>query len=95
MTLQAGRYLISCYREAKAGKKQASGVAYLNQLPELLEYRCLASNASEMRDLNIIGQAYSVVAANVVKKAGEDFETCLKRGLGDDDAYEQCCNLFI
>ncbi|KAL2917998.1 fatty-acyl coenzyme A oxidase [Polyrhizophydium stewartii] len=89
LTLQAGRYLVGCYREAKAGKKQAGGVAYLNDLQALLRNRCQAKSAAEI-DLDVIGQAYWLVAGNVVKAAGEEFDACIKRGLREDDAYEHC-----
>ncbi|EGF79196.1 hypothetical protein BATDEDRAFT_89509 [Batrachochytrium dendrobatidis JAM81] len=89
LTLQAGRYLIGCYREAKAGKKQAGGVAYLNELDSFLKIRCLAKNATEI-SMEMIGQAHWLVAANVIKAAGENFEASLKRGLKEDAAYEEC-----
>lgn len=83
LTLQAGRYLIGCYRESKQGKKQAAGVGYLNNLDALLTFKCSAASANEICDLEMIGKGYWVVAGNVVKKAGEDFEACLKRGFFD------------
>ncbi|KAH9249269.1 hypothetical protein BASA81_012996 [Batrachochytrium salamandrivorans] len=89
LTLQAGRYLIGCYREAKAGKKQAGGVAYLNDLPSLLKARCSAQCAADI-DLETIGQAYFLVTANVVKAAGEEFEASLSRGINENLAYEEC-----
>eukprot|EP00842_Homolaphlyctis_polyrhiza_P003945 jgi/Hompol1/4551/HPOL_000107-RA len=89
LTLQAGRYLVGCYREAKAGKKQAGGVSYLNDLQNVLRTRCQAKSIAEI-DLQVIGQAFSLVAANVVKTAGDEFESCLKRGLKEDEAYEEC-----
>ncbi|KAI8909610.1 acyl-CoA dehydrogenase/oxidase C-terminal [Gorgonomyces haynaldii] len=90
LTLQAGRYLISCFREAKAGVKQAGGVAYLNNVDKLLNARCVGKTPEEVCRLDVIAEAYQVVAANVVKKAGEDFEANVKRGLKEDEAYEEC-----
>lgn len=90
LTLQGGRYLIGCYREAKQGQKQASGVGYLNNLGALLKTKCAAKTSQELITLDIIAQAFSVVAGNVVKKAGEDFEQGLVNGLKEDEAYEEC-----
>ncbi|KND02281.1 acyl-CoA oxidase [Spizellomyces punctatus DAOM BR117] len=90
LTLQGGRYLISCYREAKAGKSQAGGVAYLNNLDKLLNKRCSAKSAEEVSTLEVVEEAFWLVAAQVVKKAGEDFEAGVKRGLREDESYEEC-----
>ncbi|KAJ3308106.1 fatty-acyl coenzyme A oxidase [Boothiomyces sp. JEL0838] len=90
LTLQAGRYLIGCYRESLNGIKQHGGVAYLNSLSTLLTAKCPAKTSEEILDLDIIGTAYWVVAANVVKKAGEDFQACLKKGLKEEESYEEC-----
>ncbi|KAJ3107541.1 fatty-acyl coenzyme A oxidase [Phlyctochytrium planicorne] len=90
LSLQSGRYLVSCYREAKAGKRQAPGVGYLNDLSSALQKKCHAKSAQEVADLNVVGEAFWLVAANVVKKAGEDFETFVSKGLSEDQAYEEC-----
>ncbi|KAF9926053.1 fatty-acyl coenzyme A oxidase [Mortierella alpina] len=90
LTLQSGRYLVSCYREALAGKKQPEGVDYLNHLDSLLNQGCAAKTNEDILDFNVIQQAWGVVAANVVKKAGDDFETSLKQGLSPEAAYEDC-----
>ena len=94
MTLQAGRYLVGCYREAKAGKKQAGGVAYLNNLSQFLSLKSKARSQAQVMSLDVIGEAYNVVSGNVVKKAGDDFEACLAKGLREDEAYEECCKFF-
>ncbi|KAI9303104.1 acyl-CoA dehydrogenase/oxidase C-terminal [Cunninghamella echinulata] len=90
LTLQAGRYLISSYREALKGKKLAPGVGYLNNLNTLIGKKCQVANVSAILDPSIITEAWQVVCANVVKNAGLEFEECLKQGLDVDDAYEQC-----
>lgn len=95
LTLQAGRYLIGCYRDAKAGNKQASGVAYLNNLDTLLKEKCQCSKPEELFSLSVIASAFSVVSAHVVKKAGDDYAGFLKAGLHEDQAYEECCNSFF
>ncbi|KAI8900767.1 acyl-CoA dehydrogenase/oxidase C-terminal [Globomyces pollinis-pini] len=90
LTLQAGRYLIGCYTDVKNGVKQHGGVAYLNHMQELIQARCLAKSKEELLNLDIIGTAYNVVCANVVKKAGEDFLTCKQQGMNEEASYEQC-----
>ncbi|KAI9097159.1 acyl-CoA dehydrogenase/oxidase C-terminal [Phlyctochytrium arcticum] len=90
LSLQGGRYLISCYREAKAGKSQAGGVSYLNDLGTLLSKKCQAKSIEEITTLAVVEEAFSFVAAHVVKKAGEDFEAGVKRGLREDESYELC-----
>jgi acyl-CoA oxidase len=91
LTLQSGRYLVGCYRESKNGKKQPSGVGYLNNLNSILKKTCTAKSAAEIASLEVIGEAFWLVAANVVKKAGEDFEAELAKGHSDEQAYEECC----
>ncbi|KAG0228921.1 fatty-acyl coenzyme A oxidase [Actinomortierella wolfii] len=90
LTLQSGRYLVSCYREAKAGKTQPDGVSYLNNLDKLLNLGCSVKNNEDILSFDIIQEAWNVVTANVVKKAGDDFEACLKAGLNPEAAYEDC-----
>ncbi|KAJ3174259.1 fatty-acyl coenzyme A oxidase [Geranomyces variabilis] len=90
LSLQGGRYLIGCYREAKAGKKQAGGVAYLNNMDALLTKRCGAKSLADVSRLEVIEEAFWLVSAHVVKKAGEDFEAGVKKGLKEDESYEAC-----
>ncbi|KAG0190177.1 fatty-acyl coenzyme A oxidase [Apophysomyces sp. BC1034] len=90
LTLQAGRYLVSSYREAMKGKKLSPGVGYLNNLSTLIGKRCEAKNHQDILDPRIITEAWQVVCANVVKNAALEFEACLGRGLETDDAYEEC-----
>ena len=90
LTLQSGRYLVNCYREALAGKTQPEGVSYLNHMDSLLNQGCAVKNNEEILTFDIIQQAWGVVTANVVKKAGDDFEACLKQGMNPEGAYEEC-----
>ncbi|KAI9360642.1 acyl-CoA dehydrogenase/oxidase C-terminal [Pilaira anomala] len=87
LTLQLGRYLISSYREAIKGKKLSPGVGYLNRLNELLGKK---SNQEDIFKPEVIIEAWQVVCANVVKNTALEFENCIKQGLDQDDAYEQC-----
>ncbi|KAG0266816.1 fatty-acyl coenzyme A oxidase [Mortierella polycephala] len=90
LTLQSGRYLVSCYREALAGKTQPEGVNYLNHLDTLLNQGCAVKTNEEILNFDIIEQAWGVVTANVVKKAGDDFEASMKQGMNPEAAYEEC-----
>ncbi|KAF9962604.1 fatty-acyl coenzyme A oxidase [Mortierella alpina] len=90
LTLQSGRYLISCYREALAGKAQPEGVDYLNHLDTLLTQGCAVKTNEEILNFDIIQQAWGVVTANVVKKAGDDFDASVKQGMNPEAAYEEC-----
>ena len=90
LTLQAGRYLIGCYKESKQGIKQAPGVSYLNNIEKYLKGRCMAKTIGEICDLNMMSEAFSSVSANVVKKAGEDFQEYTKKGMKEEEAYEEC-----
>jgi acyl-CoA oxidase len=78
------------YKDAKNGKKQAAGVGYLNQLDKILTKQCLAKSAQELVQLSVISEAFSVISANVVKKAGEEFESYVAKGMKEDQAYEEC-----
>ncbi|KAF7726815.1 fatty-acyl coenzyme A oxidase [Apophysomyces ossiformis] len=90
LTLQAGRYLVSSYREAMNGKKLSPGVGYLNKLDALIGKRCAVKKLQDILDPLVITEAWQVVCANVVKNAALEFEACLAKGLDTDDAYEQC-----
>lgn len=89
LTLQAGRYLVNCFRDAKSGKKLSAGVGYLNYLPSILTKKCSARTADELLNLDFIGEAFDVVSANLVKKVGEDFESCLAQNMSSDTAFEE------
>lgn len=46
-------------------------------------------------NLDVLGEAFDLVAANVVKKAGDEFEAYIASGLTEEGAYEQCCRREI
>ena len=93
--MQAGRYLIGCYREAKSGNSQTGGVSYLNRLSSLLSSACNATKPTELLNLDIIEEAYSAVSGNIVKKAGENFEEGIRKGMSEDESYEYCCKIVF
>ena len=103
LALQSGRYLVGCYREALRGKKQSGGVAYLNDFISdssskagvAVTKRCKARSVSEIADLDMVADAFWLVSANAVRKAADEFETYVKAGSSEDQAYEECCELNI
>jgi len=90
LTLQAGRYLISCYRDMQKGGVQPGGVGYLNNLKKLLQMKCAAKSEGEVAEMDVISLAFDVVSAHVVQKAGEDYAECIKKGMKEEVAYEEC-----
>lgn len=88
MTLQLGRYLVSCLKERLQKKKNLpSGVAYLNALPEILKRTCPSN--SNVSDPKIIAEAMDVTCANAVMIAGQEFNKFKSQGLSEDEAYEK------
>ncbi|KAL1918951.1 uncharacterized protein VTP21DRAFT_2332 [Calcarisporiella thermophila] len=90
LTLQLGRFLINCYREAIKGNKFSTAVGYLNNLSSLIGKRCPAKRNEDLANFDIIADAWDTVTAQVVRKAGEDFEEALKQNMTSDEAYEHC-----
>lgn len=92
LTLQAGRYLVSSYRDAVEGKTLAGGIAYLNTIAKdpsaALNLKSTATTVEDIGSLSTIEKAFHLVAGSVVKKAYDDFNIETKKGLSDDDAYE-------
>lgn len=58
-----------------------------------MKKKCPATNAQAVKNLDMLADAFNLVCANVVRKAGEDFEALLKKGLKEETAYEECCKL--
>ena len=86
--MQSGRSLIGSYLEVKAGKKVAEGVSYLNNLDTILKAKC--ETDEEAVQLNVIDRAWACVAANCVKKAGDDFAKHVREGKNKELAHELC-----
>lgn len=87
LTLQTGRYLISCVRDKGKGKRLPDGVGYLNQIPAILSKACTHADIS---DLNVIGEAFDVTCANFAVAAAKAYQELLAKGLSDDAAQLQC-----
>ncbi|KAJ9059379.1 fatty-acyl coenzyme A oxidase [Entomophthora muscae] len=88
LTLQLGRYLITCYRQfLKTKGKLAPGVQYM-----ALSSAPFSASAStdEVCDPVKLAHAWGVVAAAAVRQATQEFESSLEAGLGQDEAYENC-----
>jgi acyl-CoA oxidase len=94
LALQSGRYLVGCYQESKEGKHLPPGVGYLNNISQTLSKRCKATSLEEISDLKMISEAWGVVSADCVQKAGEQFLNLLKKGESTEAAYEKCCKWF-
>jgi len=84
LSLQSGRSLVSSWNDAIRGKKLAPGVSYLSS-PENL-----AAKSDSILDLQDIDRGWACIAANVVKKAAEDYAGFLKDGKSKDQAMEMC-----
>lgn len=89
LSLQAGRSLISAYQDAQKGKKLSTGTAYLND-KSILKARCRSDEV--VVDLDTMDTAWGAIAANVVKKAADVYESKMKQGLGKDVAMEGCAH---
>jgi hypothetical protein len=84
LSLQSGRALISSWADAMKGKTLAPGVAYMSEKGNL------TAKSNGKLDLQDIDQAWACVAANVVKKASEEFASHVSKGLSKDEAMERC-----
>ncbi|GAA5822351.1 hypothetical protein JCM11251_006310 [Rhodosporidiobolus azoricus] len=88
LTLQSGRSLVSSFADALKGAKLPGGTAYLNSLPSILSASCPSD--AKVLDLETLQQAWDCVSANVVKSAHDAFEAAKAKGLGREEALEQC-----
>ena len=88
LSLQSGRSLIASYAEALAGKPQVGGTAYLNDLPAVLTISCPSDAATT--SLDTLDAAWACVAANVVKRASESYDSHLVGEVKKDEALEKC-----
>lgn len=87
LTLQTGRYLISCVRERAKGKRLPDGVGYLNQIPAILTKTCSYANIA---DLAAIAEAFDVTCANLAVMAAKAYQELLAKGLSEEEAQLQC-----
>lgn len=88
LSLQAGRSLISAYADALAGVNSPAGTAYLNGLPQILGTS--SSSVQTCTDLDVMDAAWGCIAANVVKRAADSYESHIKSGKDKDEALELC-----
>lgn len=88
LALQSGRALVQSMQEARKGKTMGSGMAYLNNLDKVLTDK--AKGEADLDSLDGIDRGWATVAANVVKKATDDFEELQKAGKSRDQAFEEC-----
>jgi len=90
MTLQTGRYLINCYRDAKSGAKLPEGVAYLNNFASLRGRRAAARTLDDIVRFDVLLETYDIVCANLVVAVGERYEKLVAGGANPEVAYEEC-----
>lgn len=84
LSLQSGRALIGSWNDAFRGRKLAPGVAYM------ADPTTLSAQSSGKLDLEDVDRGWACVAANVVRKAAEDFAGFQKQGISKDEAMERC-----
>ncbi|WVO14615.1 hypothetical protein L204_102252 [Cryptococcus depauperatus] len=84
LSLQAGRSLVGAWGAAIKGKRLVSGVAYLN------DKSILTAKSDSSLSLTDIKRAWNCVAANVIKKAAEEYVSFLKAGKSKEVAMEKC-----
>ncbi|ODN77299.1 acyl-CoA oxidase [Cryptococcus wingfieldii CBS 7118] len=84
LSLQAGRSLVSAWGDAMKGKKLVSGVAFLN------DRSVLTATSDSSLSLTDIQRAWHCVAANVIKKAAEEYLSLMKDGKTKEEAMEAC-----
>ena len=82
LSLQSGRYLVAAWGDVLKKKRLAPGIAYLGR------QGVLSQKSDGSLSLDDIGSAWSCVAANVVKKASEEFAAHIKSGKNKDVAME-------
>lgn len=84
LTLQAGRYLLSCFRDKmQRNAKLPIGVDYLNRLPAILSARCQADPTS----LESIGEAFDQVCSHLVANAAKALQEA-SQGRSEQAAFE-------
>jgi acyl-CoA oxidase len=84
LTLQTGRYLLTCFKAAVKDKKTLpEGVSFINKIPEILSAKISGDPVS----LENIEKAFDSVSANLLNIAGMKFLENVDRG--EDAALEQ------
>lgn len=93
LSLQLGRYLVSCYRQyMKTKGKLSKGVRYMSLS---LTPPSTSATPEEICDPVKLAYAWGFVAAAAVRQATQEFENSLQAGLGQDEAYENCCKHLL
>jgi acyl-CoA oxidase len=90
LALQSGRSLIGSYKDAKSGKKLATGVAYLGHCEEL---KTAKSDGRDINDFSVIREGWQACSAQAVEKAALAFDKFVKSGKSQDEAYEATSQL--
>jgi acyl-CoA oxidase len=94
LTLQTGRYLISCWKDALKGKHLPEGVAYMNVAKELLIRHCDATDASFFADPQHLIEAMSVAVTYSISTVYHQYEIAKIEGLDHEAALDSCAILL-
>lgn len=86
LTLQTGRYLVSCLRDLKSGKPLPKGVNYLNLIPTM---KGMTLESKDVARLENIQKAFDVTCANLVLQAGKVVEGFMSKGQKLEGALEK------
>ncbi|KAK9316325.1 acyl-CoA oxidase-domain-containing protein [Lipomyces starkeyi] len=86
LALSAGRGLVQRYLDVQRGAKAPPQTEYLNKLARL---KSAQAGSRQIDSVAVLSEAWEVVAAAVVSKAGESFIALRKKGLSADEAFEE------
>jgi len=90
MMMQTGRYLIGCYKECKAGIRQASSVGYLNDVEKTKKRISPAQTVQDICNLEDLVSAYDCICAHLVSDVGEQHISVSGSKHDGDDSFELC-----
>lgn len=86
LTLQTGRYLLSCYKAVVQDKKKVpDGVAFVNKIPHILSAKATGDPVC----LDCIADAFDSVSANFLAVAGQQFMKALQETGSEESAMER------
>ncbi|XP_037621620.1 peroxisomal acyl-coenzyme A oxidase 1 isoform X3 [Sebastes umbrosus] len=90
MMLQTARYLVKCYRQAKAGQQLSGIVSYLNEAKHLrVQPQPVAARPTvvDINDLATLVEVYKQRAAILVELAAKSIQQELQRRKSQEDAW--------
>ncbi len=94
LELQSARYLMKSLRAAKENGELAGACKYLEPLRNagynIQSQRCSAESVSQMRNLNVLLDAFKYRALSHVVAAGNRYEAIRSQGKKHDEAWNAC-----